>query len=139
MTQARYDNGLLMPVDMGAEWRLRAECKNHDLSLWFSEQWHEQRTAVTICKSCPVQNDCLQFALKYDERGVWGGKSERARRKLKNKSDVIFHGTLAGFTNELHAGLLPCELCKNAATTNVEKRNSDLARLLFEIRSLSVA
>ena len=139
MTPARYDNGVLMPIDMNAEWRLRAECKHHDLSLWFSETWHEQRTAMNICKSCPVQNDCLQFALKYDERGVWGGKSERARRKLKNKSDVIFHGTLAGFTNELRAGLLPCDLCKKAATTNKEKRHSDLARLLFEIRSLMVA
>jgi WhiB family redox-sensing transcriptional regulator len=139
MTQARHDNGVLMPVDMNAEWRTRAECKKHDLTLWFSDEWNRQREAMTICKTCPVQNDCLSFALKYDERGIWGGKSERARRKLKQKSDVIFHGTLAGFTNELRAGLLPCDLCKNAATTNVEKRNSDLARLLFEIRSLMVA
>jgi len=139
MTQARYDNGVLMPVDMNAEWRLHAVCKQHDLSKWFSDTWHEQREAVSICKTCPVQNDCLSFALKYDERGIWGGKSERARRKLKMKSDVIFHGTLAGFTNELRAGLLPCDECKKAATTNVEKRNSDLARLLFEIRSLMVA
>jgi len=31
-----------------------------------------------------VQSECLDYALAHDERfGIWGGLSERERRKLK--------------------------------------------------------
>jgi WhiB family redox-sensing transcriptional regulator len=37
---------------------------------------------------CDVRGECLEYALEHDERfGIWGGLSERERRKFKK--DVI--------------------------------------------------
>ena len=42
------------------------------------------REAKRICADCPVRIECLNYALRRDERyGVWGGMSERERRRLK--------------------------------------------------------
>jgi WhiB family redox-sensing transcriptional regulator len=42
----------------------------------------ESRIALprSICESCPVQAECLDYALRWREpHGVWGGKSSRER------------------------------------------------------------
>ena len=44
----------------------------------------EIRAAKAVCDSCPVEAACLQFAMKTNqESGVWGGKSEEERRRLR--------------------------------------------------------
>ena len=40
-----------------------------------------------MCTSCEVRAECLDYALANDERfGIWGGLSERERRKLKRRA-----------------------------------------------------
>jgi WhiB family redox-sensing transcriptional regulator len=40
-----------------------------------------------VCLSCEVRSECLEYALAHDERfGIWGGLSERERRRLKRRS-----------------------------------------------------
>lgn len=40
--------------------------------------------AKAICAKCPVQPDCLGYALEYAEQfGIWGGKTERERRAIR--------------------------------------------------------
>ena len=42
------------------------------------------REAKKVCVGCDVRAECLEYALAHDERfGIWGGLSERERRKLK--------------------------------------------------------
>ena len=42
------------------------------------------RPAKRVCMACEVREACLEYALERDERsGVWGGMSERERRRLK--------------------------------------------------------
>lgn len=41
----------------------------------------EERVRET-CAHCPVQPDCLQWALDHDEAGVWGGLTEEQRKAL---------------------------------------------------------
>jgi WhiB family redox-sensing transcriptional regulator len=37
--------------------------------------------------TCEVRAECLEYALAHDERfGIWGGLSERERRKLKKRA-----------------------------------------------------
>ena len=39
--------------------------------------------AQAICNRCPVSERCLQYALEFRiEHGVWGGASERERRRI---------------------------------------------------------
>ena len=45
------------------------------------------REAKRVCLTCDVRGECLDYALAHDERfGIWGGLSERERRKLKKRA-----------------------------------------------------
>jgi WhiB family redox-sensing transcriptional regulator len=38
---------------------------------------------ISICKECPVRTTCLEYALSHGiKEGVWGGVSERGRRRI---------------------------------------------------------
>lgn len=39
--------------------------------------------AKSVCGGCPVRQPCLEWALHSRERdGVWGGATERERRRI---------------------------------------------------------
>lgn len=43
--------------------------------------------AKKVCLGCEVRAECLEYALGHDERfGIWGGLSERERRRLKKQA-----------------------------------------------------
>jgi WhiB family redox-sensing transcriptional regulator len=45
------------------------------------------REAKKVCTTCDVRSECLEYALSNDERfGIWGGLSERERRRLKKRA-----------------------------------------------------
>ena len=65
-------------------WASEAKCLNADPDVFFPEKGGSTREAKRICGECPVRDECLEYALEEDERfGIWGGMSERERRKLK--------------------------------------------------------
>jgi WhiB family redox-sensing transcriptional regulator len=43
------------------------------------------KKAKAICADCPVRSGCLEYALTppLEMHGVWGGKSDRERRRLR--------------------------------------------------------
>jgi WhiB family redox-sensing transcriptional regulator len=47
-----------------------------------------ERQAKQICKECPLVKDCLAYALKYDEHGIWGGTTEHEREKIRRSLGV---------------------------------------------------
>jgi WhiB family redox-sensing transcriptional regulator len=68
------------------EWQERALCAQTDPEAFFPEKGGSTREAKKICLSCDVRDRCLEYALAHDERfGIWGGLSERERRKLKRQ------------------------------------------------------
>lgn len=59
-------------------------CAQTDPEAFFPQQGGSTREAKRICQACVVRPECLQFALDNHERfGIWGGTSERERRKLE--------------------------------------------------------
>lgn len=73
--------------DEEQRWMLEARCLDADPEAFFPEKGGSTREAKRICAMCPVQEDCLSYALQHDERfGIWGGMSERERRRLKRLS-----------------------------------------------------
>ena len=38
--------------------------------------------ARSICGTCPVKEQCLRVALKYEEEGVWGGTTTQERKSM---------------------------------------------------------
>jgi len=68
------------------EWKDRALCAETDPEAFFPEKGGSTREAKKVCVSCDVRAECLDFALGNDERfGIWGGLSERERRRLKKR------------------------------------------------------
>lgn len=67
-------------------WQERAACRDSDPGIFFPERGDNAAVAKAVCLSCPVQAACLEYALVTFERfGVWGGKSERERRQMRNR------------------------------------------------------
>ena len=68
-------------------WQERALCAQTDPEAFFPEKGGSTREAKRVCLSCDVRSECLEYALGHDERfGIWGGLSERERRRLKRRS-----------------------------------------------------
>ena len=68
-------------------WQERALCAQTDPEAFFPEKVGSTREAKIVCLSCDVRSECLEYALGHDERfGIWGGLSERERRRLKRRS-----------------------------------------------------
>lgn len=66
------------------QWQERALCAQTDPEAFFPEKGGSTREAKRICLGCEVTDECLEYALANDERfGIWGGLSERERRRLK--------------------------------------------------------
>ena len=64
-----------------APWTIDAACADADPDLFFVDVGESADEAKAICSRCPVQTDCLDFALASHERfGIWGGMSSRQRR-----------------------------------------------------------
>jgi WhiB family redox-sensing transcriptional regulator len=67
-----------------AAWRLDALCAETDPEAFFPEKGGSTREAKRVCLGCSVRTECLEFALANDERfGIWGGLSERERRRVR--------------------------------------------------------
>ena len=65
-------------------WQTDALCAQTDPEAFFPEKGGSTRDAKRICTSCEVKAECLDYALANDERfGIWGGLSERERRRLR--------------------------------------------------------
>ena len=68
-------------------WQTDSLCAQTDPEAFFPEKGGSTRDAKKICSSCEVRAKCLEYALENDERfGIWGGLSERERRKLRKKA-----------------------------------------------------
>ncbi len=76
------DPGIRRPDSL--EWQGQANCLGVDPDLFFPERGASTREAKSICAACLVQADCLEYALDHGEKfGIWGGTSERERRRLR--------------------------------------------------------
>ena len=70
-----------------ASWQERSLCAQTDPEAFFPEKGGSTREAKRICTGCEVRAECLEYALEHDERfGIWGGLSERERRRLKRRA-----------------------------------------------------
>jgi WhiB family redox-sensing transcriptional regulator len=70
--------------DIEDQWQDRALCAQTDPEAFFPEKGGSTREAKRICQGCEVRSECLEYALHKDERfGIWGGLSERERRRIK--------------------------------------------------------
>lgn len=71
-------------------WHADALCAQVDGDLFFPDKGESTREAKAICRQCPVRAECLLWALDNAEPyGIWGGLSERDRRRLRRGSPFL--------------------------------------------------
>ena len=64
----------------------RGLCRGMDTNVFFPQNGHNllTRPAKETCNRCPVQLECLEYALdKNIDHGTWGGVSENERRRIR--------------------------------------------------------
>ena len=71
-------------------WWHAAACKDIDPDLFHPSEGQSTAAARAVCATCPVRPECLDWALRNGERfGVWGGTSERERRRMRRPGPVV--------------------------------------------------
>ncbi len=70
-------------------WMADGECRNYPPSAFFPSDGVGVDAARRICATCKVQQACLEYALvQRIDHGVWGGSSERERRRILKQRRV---------------------------------------------------
>ena len=86
-------------------WRAAARCREDSAVHFFPPGHFERRdekhsredAARALCRACPVQSDCLGYALTVQEpHGIWGGLNELERRRLLRRRAAEREETPAG-------------------------------------------
>lgn len=74
---------------ISGRWADSAACRGRDPELFHPKIGRRDifDAPKAICRSCPVEDECLAFALTTEkaglENGVWGGMSPRERQELR--------------------------------------------------------
>ncbi|MFG2245516.1 WhiB family transcriptional regulator [Spirillospora sp. NPDC048823] len=83
-------------VDLRLEvpaWTKDALCAQIGVEVFFSDPTdrHTLAQAKRICRACPVQDQCLEWALSFslrnDQYGVFGGAGPGQRRALRRERE----------------------------------------------------
>jgi WhiB family redox-sensing transcriptional regulator len=69
---------------MSTDWPKRAACRDKPHGWWFPSVGTNPLRAIAICETCPVRDECLEFALNTkQEHGVWGGMTPDERQSSR--------------------------------------------------------
>lgn len=76
-------------------WHRDAACAEHPTVTFFPTRGEDIRPALAVCAGCLVRSECLAHALEHDEHhGIWGGTSERQRRRLRRAATGVARAPL---------------------------------------------
>ncbi len=77
-----------------ASWMHLGKCTEMDSNLFFPSDGAGVEVAKKICAECQVKAECLSYALANRiEHGVWGGTSERQRRRILKRRKLYLSAT----------------------------------------------
>lgn len=112
------------------DWMIKAACRGYDPENWFPEDLppRDRRRAVLaakrICQSCPVYDECSEYADAYNTTyGIWGGERRTIRifPPLTRKTC----GTAAGYLSHRRYRERACERCKAAQRDDARARRAE--------------
>jgi WhiB family redox-sensing transcriptional regulator len=86
-------------------WTEQAACAEEDPELFFPVSSQGPGAAQTqrakeVCARCPVQAQCLRWALDTDQMtGIWGGTSEKERVAIRRREAARHKARLISSTH----------------------------------------
>lgn len=85
---------------ISADWQDEAACAGYPSEMFFTSQGTSPSADVTqLCNSCPVKQECLDYAIKTHSYGIWAASTMQDRIKLKRMTQrgrreaIAFHFT----------------------------------------------
>jgi len=69
-------------------WRNEALCIGMTPNLFFPERGDDSDTARALCADCPSRHPCAEWGIAHEHFGIWGGLSERERRKIRRQRRI---------------------------------------------------
>jgi WhiB family transcriptional regulator, redox-sensing transcriptional regulator len=79
---------------MDMTWMAEGKCRDVHPSVFFPSDGVGVEVARRICLDCPVKAPCLEYALRNRiDHGVWGGASERERRRILRQRRITAAAT----------------------------------------------
>jgi WhiB family redox-sensing transcriptional regulator len=90
---ACFDSGVMADP---LAWRSRAACRGIDEELFFPVDSfghhvpdHVPDLTAAICDDCPVNSECLDWALHHEREGIWAGTSQEQRARLRKPLGIV--------------------------------------------------
>lgn len=80
-------------------WQEKALCRNYDREIFFKDAGRKPKKAKSVCRRCPVTNECLRYALSWPVtklHGIWGGTTQRQREKILRGKMKIYDEVSVG-------------------------------------------
>ena len=65
------------------DWMHLGACRGKDPGLFYPTRGESCDEAKAICRECPVELVCRDYAIENETIGIWGGLSERERKRLR--------------------------------------------------------
>jgi len=80
-------DGAQPPTYERPDWHRRASCRGADPGLFFVDAGQSSQPAKALCCRCPVQSECLDYAMRYPAlTGVWGGVGIVERKQMRRQA-----------------------------------------------------
>ena len=75
-----------MTSEQSQGWYADAACRGMAAEIFFPQRGQVTTTAKVVCDSCFVRVECLEASLTSppEKFGIWGGLSERERRRVRH-------------------------------------------------------
>lgn len=81
---------------METNWMAEGKCRELPPDTFFPSDGVGVEVARRICATCSMQAPCLEYALRNRiDHGVWGGTSERERRRIARRRRTERAGAVA--------------------------------------------
>jgi WhiB family redox-sensing transcriptional regulator len=114
-------------------WMDAAACANRGNRNFFSDLTDQQNTALQFCDRCPVQQQCLDYALDGEERfGIWGGLTARQRAQMLNGRPIRSRCAECGAVYTTERGTSHRSMYCGPECRDTSHRRQDLARKYLE-------
>ena len=117
---------------MNFEWQDKGLCRNEDPEIFFVDPGASAAEAKAICKRCPIQPECLAWAIKMRERyGVYGGLTAKERENLIRGTEKTIRQCVNCGTKfmPVHRNQRNCSAkCRKERERELDKTNRSLRR-----------
>jgi WhiB family redox-sensing transcriptional regulator len=110
-------------------------CRGMDPAVFFADNGATNAIAKRVCVGCPVQNECLEYAVADPSlHGMWGGASYMERRVIRKKRGNVSRmarvknpakcGSTSGYNRHRLNGEEPCQSCLEARRAYESERKA---------------